>query len=1311
MSLNRFLGATALASSFLVVPTAGLAQGSPNITNPSPASPQAPLAQADQKDEQASANGLEEAPGEILVTGSRIPRPETDGILPGLQVTAEQIRTRGFTNALEVLNDLPIVGPGASPLTGNNGGQAASLGSAFVDLLDLGTARTLTLVNGRRFVSGNSATLFVEGNTTGSQVDVNVIPAQLISRVDALTVGGAAAYGSDAIAGVVNYILRDDYEGLELTGLSGVTSRGDAAQYTLRALAGKNFSEGRGNITIAGEYNRTDGLQASDREFRLRRATTITNFANGGVRNTALALSNSIIDVTNRNNGAFLRNTDDLQPASLFGEQFSNLTVSLAGSIFNTLATPATPYTPLTQTVNGQVRTTNYITFQNGLGTTTGQIIPTAQGNVTPTNTTFFTTATQLVNGLPGAPSSLISNDGRNGYALAQPANLPFTTFAPTALVGATAAAQNTYADQVLAAFGIAPAAGATRAQINTLAVNTLQANRFTAREFLAANPSVGINAYIGTFIPGVPRIANTNTTPVTVRTGNGTTTTVAQNIVLPFLAVPIEFTRDGNVRQYTAAQLQAGTPSLLTQAFGANGGFTQGPDFAVLRTQQDRYIANLLGKYELTPEVTLFTENLYAHVRNVSLSNQASANTISASVENAPLVLNINNPYLDAANRTALAAAGINATVRGGSFSITRINQDIFGSNPFSNTSDTYRFAAGARANFDLLGKRWNAEVSGTYGRVKQRTRSTQIGDIEYQLALDAVDEGIFRGGAANGNIVCRSQLAPAQYLGRTPIGTVGNIATVTGADGLPTQQIVTPVITQDLIDRCRPLNPFGYDQMSDASKQYVRQNVLFTNISEQTFLQASVGGGLFDLPGGTLSVSVNGEYRREGLDYRADPVNTLGRGRSAPSTSTNGYIEVYEVGGEAVVPITGNDFLPFLGTLSFEPAFRVSQQSGRGNTFRNLAGNVISPRYNGDAATIYTLGGNWRPIRDILVRGNYTRSIRQPGVVELFLGGQPAFAVTTDVCGPANISGGLSADTRRANCRTSVINAQLATDAATADAFLATFVPNNISLPTQFNGATGLGPERAKSWTAGGVLTPRFLPGFSLSADYISVNLRDAITVLTPTSSVQFCLDSPTFPDTSAQFGSNLCTNFARGSDFQILPNSSGTYVNLSAINLRAINIAGQYRFNLPADLGAFTLRGSGYHLIRYEQSSSGNFAVDGLESAGTYDRPQWRTQLSGRYERNAFFTQLTWNWFDRTSLFTNGAPSTIEQFPNVQFPRRNLFDYTIGADVNDSFRMQFTVFNLTDSNYAGDIGLYTGGYVDQIGRRFQLSATAKF
>lgn len=1289
MNSFRFLSATALASAAIVAPHAAHAQTAATPT------PEACAADPNLGGclVRRNADGSRATGDEIVVTGSRIPRPEIDGVLPGVQVGGEQISTRGFTNALEAVNDIPLVGPGASPLTGNNGGQAASLGAAFVDLLDLGTSRTLTLVNGRRYVSGNAASLFVESNATGSQVDVNTIPAALISRIDVVTVGGAAAYGADAIAGVVNYILKDDYEGTEVFARAGLTDKGDAATQSVGILTGVNFLDDRLNITVSGEYNHSDGLQADARDFRLRRANTITNFGNGARRNTAFG--SAIIDIVGSNNGAFLRNTDDGVPASLFGEGFINQTLSFNGTILNTLATPSASYTPISQVVSGVTRTSNFISFDNGIGAS-GLAIATPLGNITTQNLTNFNTAVQLVNGLPGA--TLISGNGLNGRTTPI-VGLPITTFAPTALpTGVTTT-------QVFTQFGITPPAGATPTQLTTLAINVLQANRPTAREFFAANPNVNANYFLGTFIPNLPSVANTDTTLVTVAGVQ-----VPVNQVLPRVAVPLEFNPDGSVRSYTATTLTPTTPGTIAQSPGSNGGFSRAIENVVLRTGQDRYIANLNGRFEVTPDITLFTENLYAKVSSFTNRNSPSQNFVTTG-ENAALVVNVNNPYLSAASVAALNAVGINSATRGGSFAITRQNQDIFENNPFRATSETMRFVGGVRAKGTIFGRDYKAELSATYGQSDSTVNTTQIKDIEYQLALDAMRD-------TSGVIRCRSQLFPAQYLGRTPVGTVANLTRIVGADGLPRETVVTPTITQDMINACQPLNPFGYNQMSEASKNYVKANIVFKNRATQTFLQGSLTTSLIDLPAGPLGVSGTAEYRRETLAFASDEINRLGRARTAPSAQTAGTINVWEAGGELRIPIVGEDFLPFFGNLEVSPAIRVTRQFGNAPQYRNLAGQLVSPRASGDPETIWSISGTWRPIRDIQFRGNITRSIRQPSIVELFLGGQPAFAAPTDPCSPANIASGNNAASRRANCRAAVIGLGLASDPSTADAFLASYVANPAALPGTFSGAAGLKAERGKSYTFGVAVTPRWVPGLTLSADYINLDLSSIIQPTNLAQALQFCYDSKTFPDTSPQTGANTCQFFSRGADFQVAPGFASGFINLAATQIRAWNLNAQWKFGLPSELGNMTLKGNAYHLKRFSESAAGDF-TDSTESAGTFQRPSWEVQGSVRYEKGGFYSQATVNWSASTKIFSSGLPATIENFPNIVLPAYATVDFTVGADVNDNVRVQLAITNLTNKNYADEIGLVTGaalgapngGYVDQIGRRFQLYTRVRF
>ncbi|HEX8026823.1 MAG TPA: TonB-dependent receptor [Vicinamibacterales bacterium] len=205
------------------------------------------------------------ADDEIVITGSRIARRRGDETASPLQtITSQDLDARGYQTVAQALNELPSFGvPGASPVGFNQSSFGA--GQSFVDFLGLGSQRTLTLVNGRRFVSGNTSSIFGPTGSGGNQVDLNVIPTKLIDRVETVAAIGAPIYGSDAIAGTINIILKKDYEGLDVDAQSGVSARGDAPDYRLRFLAGKNFAGGRGNITIAGEYDESKGLFFDDR--------------------------------------------------------------------------------------------------------------------------------------------------------------------------------------------------------------------------------------------------------------------------------------------------------------------------------------------------------------------------------------------------------------------------------------------------------------------------------------------------------------------------------------------------------------------------------------------------------------------------------------------------------------------------------------------------------------------------------------------------------------------------------------------------------------------------------------------------------------------------------------------------------------------------------------------------------------------------------------------------------------------------------------------------------------------------------------
>jgi iron complex outermembrane recepter protein len=200
---------------------------------------------------------------EIVVTGSRIARPDDERPQPTTIISSEFLELRGYTNVIDALNELPAFGEPKNSLVGPQ--TSEGVGQSFANLFSLGAIRTLTLVDGLRFVSSASPSINGPLGGSGEQVDLNVIPTQLIDRVEIISAGGAPIYGSDAIAGTVNIILKHDYQGVQIDAEGGLAGFGDAGEYRARGLAGKNFADGRGNVTLDVEYAKSDGLLQSQR--------------------------------------------------------------------------------------------------------------------------------------------------------------------------------------------------------------------------------------------------------------------------------------------------------------------------------------------------------------------------------------------------------------------------------------------------------------------------------------------------------------------------------------------------------------------------------------------------------------------------------------------------------------------------------------------------------------------------------------------------------------------------------------------------------------------------------------------------------------------------------------------------------------------------------------------------------------------------------------------------------------------------------------------------------------------------------------
>jgi outer membrane receptor protein involved in Fe transport len=203
---------------------------------------------------------------EVVVTGSRIARPNLESTVPITTVTGEELYQTGNTSVGDLLNELPSLRNTFSQ--SNSSRFLGTTGLNLLDLRGLGTQRTLVLVNGRRHVGADILLNAVSP-------DVNTFPTDLIERVDVVTGGNSAVYGSDAIAGVVNFVLKRDFEGLQVRGQTGQTSKRDGESHYASVLAGTNFFDNRGNVAVNVEYAKQEAFFASDRSNLKRQGTFI----------------------------------------------------------------------------------------------------------------------------------------------------------------------------------------------------------------------------------------------------------------------------------------------------------------------------------------------------------------------------------------------------------------------------------------------------------------------------------------------------------------------------------------------------------------------------------------------------------------------------------------------------------------------------------------------------------------------------------------------------------------------------------------------------------------------------------------------------------------------------------------------------------------------------------------------------------------------------------------------------------------------------------------------------------------------------
>ncbi|MDF2178541.1 TonB-dependent receptor [Aliiglaciecola sp. CAU 1673] len=210
----------------------------------------------------------------IEITGTRILREGAIAPSPVTVISGEDLLKTGAISIGEALNDLPSLANTFS--LANAGNTIGTAGLNLLDLRGMGTARTLVLVDGKRHVSANPGT---------ASVDVNTIPTAWVERVEIITGGASAVYGADAVTGVVNFVLKKDITGLDVSVTKSYAEEGPYDNDKVTISFGTDFDEGRGNIGFAISHDRQDGMNAKDRKQTSFPVAEVSNPANGDSRN------------------------------------------------------------------------------------------------------------------------------------------------------------------------------------------------------------------------------------------------------------------------------------------------------------------------------------------------------------------------------------------------------------------------------------------------------------------------------------------------------------------------------------------------------------------------------------------------------------------------------------------------------------------------------------------------------------------------------------------------------------------------------------------------------------------------------------------------------------------------------------------------------------------------------------------------------------------------------------------------------------------------------------------------------------------
>ncbi|MBU6372740.1 MAG: TonB-dependent receptor [Alphaproteobacteria bacterium] len=1227
---------------------------------------------AAQQQPAAPADTSASASTEIVVTGSRLRRENFSSPNPTVGIGAAEIEGKQYVNIVDAIEDIPLLGIGV-----NNRGTQSQNGDSFAypDVLDLGTQRTLTLINGRRVPPNNPGTVFVPGNASGSQVDLSSINPALIDRVEIVAGTGGAIYGADAVGGVVNLILKKDFEGLnfDLTGSS--TGQGDGQSGRASVIWGKNFFQDRLNLTVSADYFKQEPIWAS--------ADRAERYGGSGILNVLDGARRDPNPFTATDAAATLASGGSLNPSFL-----ASGTDGVASTYFGPLALA------------------NPLVSQGGTVVTRGIF---AAG---------YASNNLLVPAVPVNPALA----GR----AADPQNLAF--FAPAALpTGVTPAA-------VFAA--LAPTlnvSSLTTAQQGALALQLLQRNRPTPYEYFRNNPNLNPLLFLGTF--GNATNATSATLAPSFASSTGYLPTVnntdpATSALFPRIAVPLAFDTNGNLVAYNPGSIVPPQQGRLGVMFGGQGYDSTKAGHSQIQAGTERMSFGTIGNLKLTDWLrasteVFYTKNTFEQMQGAQTN--APGGNVQAGAVAVPIYVD-QNPFITAASLNTINSLGLTLPTIGGQrvlFLGRALDDVIGGGNESTAELESYRFMQALEGDFKLGERSFYWDVSAAYGRSGYKVSRKDILDVEFALATDVVTNSA-------GQAVCRQQTlaTPEAITVRNPnlssvviaTGLVPTAAQVAACkplnlfgSGKPSEAAKAYVVGKADVKGINTLEAYEGSFNGDLIKLPAGWSQVGVNVQKRTESAEFEPNRTTQLGQARTAPQGRGSGQLDFTEYGVEVnVPIFGKDFNFPGFRALDFsyafrqVEREQQSETAIFTGRGTDDDTFNYSVSWKPVEELTLRGARSRTVRSASlVELVGPF----TVAFTNLAAGDNPCTTTSInqgpapatrRANCITAVKNLGIASDDAGATAFLSTFTGTAGtrPALAAGNPGLANEEANTYTLgfTYEPEWAPRLVIAADFFSVDLANEIGL---------VGPGTMLGGCFDSAQFPNAIVGGARACDTFLFGVQSGSQFIIPTNNA--ITGNPGNGGTLGGAAAGIQSPFE-------IAIAQFTNLNLSQREVRAVNFETRYDFllgDLPyvgsfmKDWGRLYLRGTVYHTQRYDQ-----FFPTLDRVGGEHGNPEYKTRLDIRQKVGKFDHTVQWFWNSEsvTNILTaqNLYP---EQSPAFYQDQYSYFNYFASYELNDNFKIRAVVNNVMDE--AGPRGVYGigNGYDGGVGREFLLGVSAKF